>query len=229
MAAGAYGYNPTLWMQGNPNYYGMPQSPGYNPSYSSWMDLTPQVDARLNAIDTKGLASAVDAFRNEAMRQGPSGWAKLAQQEQDLLAAQARDRGAQVSRGQTAQALSDLASSGGLSSGARERTAQAGAKNYIDMSQGVSRDSNLNKMQIGINDEKNRVQQLSMLPGMEQQALAPLFQKQSIWQQAANQNQQNVIAANKEANAFNQNLYNQQVNAWAADRQAKATENSGKK
>lgn len=229
MAAGAYGYDPSLWSQGNYNYQGMPNSPGFSPIYGPWMDLTPQVDQRLNAINTKGLGSAVDAFRDEALRKGPSQWAKLSNLEQDSLSAGARDRGAQTSRGQTAQALDMLAQTGGLSSGARERTAQAGAKNYIDMSQDIGRQDQLNKMQVGINDEKNRITQLSQLPGVEQQALQPLFQKEGIWQNAANQNQQNMVKANEYANSFNQNLYSQQMQAWAADKQAQATENSGKK
>lgn len=229
MAAGSNNYNPALWMQGNPNYYGIPQSPDYNAIYDQSMNLTPQVQAQLGAINTKGIGSAVDAYRNEAMRKNPSAWANLSKQEQDMLQAQSQDKGAASVRGQTAGELSTLGSSGGLSSGARERAATAGAHNAIDMTQDLSRQGNLNKMQIGINDEKNRVSQLSQLPGMEAAALQPQFQKEGIWQNAANQNNQNTIAANQNANQWNQNLYQTQMQAWGANKQANATENAGKK
>ncbi len=208
------------------NEYQSPFQTVYDPNT---MNLTPEVQKYLDTINTQPLADSVDQFRQMALRKGPSQWATLAGKQQQALESGARERGANEVAGQTAQAQADLASHGGLSSGAKERAAEGGAKNYMAMSQDLARQGNLNQMQIGINDEQNKIQQMGMLPGMENQALQPLFQKEGIWGNAANQNIQNTMNENQYLNQWNQNLSSQRMQAAAADRQAQATQNAGKK
>lgn len=216
-------------LMGGQDYLGMPSTPYYNSIYNSSMNLTPQVQSELAGINTSGLDQSVDQFKDMAERQGPSAWATLAGQQQDALMNNNIERGQSEANASTAGAMDQLASSGGLSSGARERAAEAGATNTMNMTQNAGRQNTLNQLQVGVNDQQNKIQELGMLPGMESQALQPEFQKESIWQNAANTNNQDIMAENQNANNYNQNLYNQQMSAWGANQQANATQNSGKK
>jgi hypothetical protein len=143
-------------------------------------------------------------------------------QQQDMLAGNAQSAGANQTAGQTAQATDALASQGGLSSGARERAAEGGANNFMNMSQNINQQRASNDMQIGVNDEQNKIQELGQLPGMENQKVQGL--------QAVNAaDTANQIAENQSLNSYNQNLYNQQMSAWGANQQANAIAASGKK
>lgn len=206
----------------------MPTAPGYIPGYDpSTMAVSPGLDQTLAGINlnTQGL----DAFRQQALRKGPSSWANLATADQDTQASNQREQAAAGANASTAQAMDQLGARGGLSSGARERAAEGGANNFLNMSQGIARQSGLNKLQIGMNDEQNRISQLGSLPGMEVQALQPAFQKaqMGIQGQEFDVGQQTGEAARQ--NSYLQNLYNQQSTFTAAQNQAAATENSGKK
>lgn len=222
----------TAWAPDTSNpwspYYGMPGQPGYGTVYdANTMAFAPEVQQRLNslALDTRGL----EAFRREALRKGPSSWAKLSTKKQFAEEADSRERAKQEARSSQAQAEADLAMRGGLSGGARERLTAGGAKNLLAMSQDVGRQGNLNRMQIGINDEQNRISQLGSLPGMENANLQSQLQKEQLWENARNADLQRVQQENERRNQWNQMLYQQQMQAWASNRQAQATENAGKK
>lgn len=219
--------DPNPWMQMQYGY-GTPNAPGYGASYDpSTMSFAPELDARLKGInlDTKGL----EKFRSMALRDSPSPWAQMMTAKQYAEEGAAKDRGVTQVRSGVRTAEADLASKGGLSSGARERIARGGAKDLLAVGQDVARSGNLNRMQIGINDEQNKITQLSMLPGMESSAFGDTLKKESMWDQARQQDIQRAVEENNRRNQYNQNVYQQQMNAWAANRQAQATENSGKK
>ncbi len=160
----------------------------------------------------------IDKYRQEALRTGPSSWANLAGNQQGYLAKQAKSAGAQTVAGQNAQAMSDLAMRGGVDSGARERIATSGANNLLNMNQKVNEDQSKNVMQIGMNDEQNRISQLGALPGLENEALKPqMF------------NVSNQMNNNQSHNQFDMDQYKAQMEEWAASKQAEATANAGKK
>jgi hypothetical protein len=208
------------------NYDGMPAYPGYNPIYDpSTMALLPYAESQLQGIDpnTKGL----EQFREEALRTGPSAWARMARANQYAEEANQRERGGREVAGQTARARADMAMRGGSTSGARERIAQGGVKNFIDMSQNVGRQGTLNRMQVDINDEQNRVQQLGMLPGMEVQAVQPKLQKAQMMIGSRQGDVQNAMMANQSLNKFNMDKYNTEGQIWGAGKQADATARSG--
>jgi hypothetical protein len=211
-----------------PPYPGaMPSTPGYSPVYDpSTMASLPGTEDRLNTINPnrKGL----EKFREEATRSRPSVWARLSKEKNFSEEAGARDRNRAVGRNAVAQAESDLAMRGGLSSGARERIARKGATDVLAMDQDVSRQANTNEMQIDINDEQNRISQLSMLPGMENQAYQLDLSEFDRWNAAKNADIQRLADENARRNAFNMKLYETEMEKYAADRQAHATENSGK-
>lgn len=86
----------------------------------------------------------------------------------------------------------------------------------------MTRQNNLNDMQIDMNDEQNRIKMLSELPGMEQN-------RANAWQTVRQGDMANLIGNNKALNDYTMGVYGKQMDAWAADKQATATENSGKK
>lgn len=204
------------------------EPPAYQPVFDpSTMNTLPTVEGRLGALnyDTRGL----DAFRDLALRKGASPWARLSNQKQFAEEVDARERARREGAGQSAQARTMLAMRGGLGSGARERLARAGVSNTVGASQDVARQGGLNRLAIGIQDEQNRIGTLSQLPGMEGAKYNADLAKENIWNQSKNNDLNRLMAENQSKNQFNQSTYQQRMQAWAADRQATATENAGKK
>lgn len=184
-----------------------PQSQSQLPGYEKYLDQN---------------SGGYNKFSQEAQRHGPSSWAGLAGQQQDMLAQNALERGGRQSSAATAGAMGNLASQGGLSSGARERLQTSGAQNLMNMSQDLARQNNLNKMNIGVQDEQNRISQLSSLPGMEQARM-------NAWQGVRGGDLQNQINQGREMNDYNQRLAALQMQGVASRQQANATANSGSK
>lgn len=214
--AQALGMDPnTISNLQNP-YNSQPLRPNYIAAYDpNTMSLTDYLSGKYDH-------SGFDQFKSEAMRRGPSAWANLATADQAFQANTNREKGAAQVNAQTAQAQDELAARGGLSSGARERAATEGSKNYISMAQDNARTETGNKLQIGMNDEQNRIQELSQVPGME-------GQQASLWENAKAQDVANTANENERRNAYNQNVYHEQMQGYMANQQANATMNSGKK
>jgi len=229
----SYGSNPATWGDLNESgsswdyYGGMPNRPGYIPGWNPGLQFAPELDARLGKINLN--TTGLDKFRGEATRSGPSFWASLMTNKSLAEEAQAKDRAVSQSRAGVRTAEADLASKGGLSSGARERIARSGARDLLAVGQDVARQGNLNRMQIGVNDEQNRIQQLSMLPGMESSAYNDALKKESMWDAARKSDIDAAVQENARRQQYNNMVYQEQMRAWAANRQAQATENSGKK
>lgn len=131
-----------------------------------------------------------------------SPWANIAIARQGNLAEKQRQDLAQKNAGQTAQSLDKLATVGGLSSGARERTIQGGQQNYMTGIQDIGQQYGQNVMNIGIDDAQAK-QQLGK--GLMTAEMADLAGR----------------------NQYNQNRYNKEMEAWAAGQQAQATRASG--
>lgn len=194
----------------NANIYsklGMTAPPSFNPLYDP---------KTINSIPVD--LSGINMYRQMATRSGPSTWASLAKISGAQQTANQKELALKQASGQTAAAENALASNGGLSSGARERAEELGTTNALDMSQNLDRQNSVNDLQIGVNDEQNKIQQLGALPGLENTSLQPLFQKAGL---TANNN-----AA---LNQYNMNNWNQENSALAASKQADATASSGKK
>jgi len=148
-----------------------------------------------------------EAYKNlkkRAMSKGQSPWAGMAASKQALLASQGMDKAAQMAGSQAAQAQGNLAATGGITSGARERIIGDQARNYLDAASGIGRAKDTALLDIGMEDAK---------------------QKLGLLGQVGNLEMKDVDAKNQ----YEQNLYNQKMQAWAAQQQAQATRDSGKK
>ncbi len=145
-----------------------------------------------------------DTLKGRALNPGQSAWLGLAKQQNQALSENQQEQAVNSNAGQTASAMDNLAMQGGLSSGARERIAEGGVKSASDARQGINRQASINDLQAGMTDAEDKNKMLSMLPGLENQKTQSL-------------------------NDANMAKYHEQMQAWAAGRQADATENSGKK
>lgn len=208
-----------------------------------------ELDQRMSGIQLN--KQGLEAIRGRALQQGPSAWAQMAEGKQRQEELQGRSQGAAQGAQAQANARSQLSMRGGLSGGARQRLAMQGARDQASQGQQIGAQGQRARADIGLQDEQTKNQMLTQLPGMELQALQPEMQKANAWQQMAgqesgqdlarqqfNQNanmstqQFNVGNALKEQqgqNAANMQLYQEQMKDLSGERQARATEKSGKK
>lgn len=193
--------------------------------------------SRIN-LDKRGL----NKFRDEALRDGPSAWQNLMLERQKLEEQQGRDDVGALSSSQAAQARSALATRGGLTSGAAERLAGGASREAMMARQRLAGEGMRSRADISTQDEANRIAQLSQLPGMEVQSLQPAIARANIWQsgqrdiltgqqsnrQADQWNIEQALDEQKAKREQEQARWRDQTTNRAAERQATATENSGK-
>lgn len=155
--------------------------------------------------------SGLNQLRSDALNKGPSALTQLSLYQQALQDAALRQKGMAQNASQTAGAEDNLAASGGMSSGARERVQEQGQKNYMSMAQNVDQQQILGGLGLRAQGEATQNQQLGQLTTDEQQ-------QQQMWLTAKQQDYQNQLS-----------VYQTQMQSIAAEDQAQATENSGKK
>lgn len=187
--------------QGKPGDVGNGGLTGAPGAYQSMTGRMMDVDA----ANSQGY----NALKGEALRTGPSGWFNAQNSYNKLDEKNMRDRAGAEASGQTAKARSDLAAQGGLSSGARERVAENGQKNYMNMSQDITRQGQLNNMNMQVQDQGNKLKALSAMPGIEQNKI-------NSWE-----------AAHQADIDYNYKIWAKQQEMEAARLQARATENAG--
>lgn len=204
-----------------------PAAPSFDTVFNpASMSIGPEAQQLLsgNNLDMSG----INKFQAQADQQGPSNWAQQAGNQQNYLAMQAKDQGAATVAGQGAGARAALASRGGLSAGAAERTAQGGANNYLNMIQGVNNQTAQNQMQIGMNDEQNKISMMSQVPGMQMGAANFGLQKTTAQLGANSADVSNAMQGAQAQNSFNTNQYATQMAGYGAGQTAQATANKKK-
>jgi hypothetical protein len=202
-------------------YYGLTGAPSYEAGYNP---NSPENVARMNQFTMQmgGLNQTIGDLKGYANNRGDSQWAVLQKQKVSRDEKSAKDSAMAKAAAKAGAAESNLAQTGGLTSGARERLEAGGAKNALDMSQDVSRDADTNRLQVGINDQQNKIQTLNALPGMESGAL-------SSWTAFDNAETNRRTTENDRRQQYNLKVQEMKNQLQANERQAQATENSGKK
>lgn len=157
-------------------------------------------------------SEAFGKIREQAMGTGPSTWANLMNQQQAMEQQQANDQAAQGQMGAQNTAFSNLAMRGGLGGGARTRIAAQGVKDLMMANQANARTGNMNRLNIAGQDEQRKQAALGQVADTELQT-----QKGNI--AAALDEQRRVEAAKQQA-------YSENMQGWASERQAQATEKS---
>lgn len=164
-------------------------------------------------------SEAFSRQRAQALDQGPSEWAKLQTQRQQMEEQNQRDIANKQAQQGISQATSSLARMGGMGGGARNRMALQGAKDLMFQGQNISRQGMADRMGIATQDEQTRQNLLNQVSGTELQG-----------------QQTNLATLGTDITrkaAFDANRYNQQMSAWGAkqtaDAQRAASGGGGKK
>lgn len=213
-----------------------------------WSSNLEALDKRLQGINLN--KEGLEAIRKRSLTAGPSEWAALMEQKQRLEEGAAKEEAGAREASSRSESFSDLARKGGLSSGARERLATSGSRNYAKSLQDIAREGQAARLGISTEDERQKLDLLKGLPGMEVNALNPEFEKASAWSNLANSeavrkqnldianrdyatglekyNLENTLKALGEQDQARMSKYEQDMKAYAAAKQADATANSGK-
>lgn len=163
---------------------------------------------------------------------GTSDWEKMMLSKQGLDQANARDSAVTGADSAKTAAISDMASHGGVSAGARERLARSGMENLNTAQQGVTRQGALDRIGIGTTAEQNRLGVLQSLPGMQ---LAKTGQQEAL--DLTNRDNTNATNRFNITNAIGENQrqdvgkfanWQEQMKSWASGQQANADANAGK-
>jgi hypothetical protein len=163
-------------------------------------------------------------FQQEALRTGPSEWANLMLQKQQLEEQNLRSQAARQSQAAMNQGFGQLAMRGGLSTGSRNRLAASGMRDLLAARQQATRQGLDQRLGIGTTDEEKRQQQLLQLTNADVDIgkyNTTLGAKQSEF------NLQNLLKEEEGKRSFTMGTYQEQMKKWAADKQAQATANSG--
>ncbi len=210
----AQNYSSQPYQTGNPLFDKMPM-PAYQPGYDPSRSAAGQYGDMLNKN-----SQGYNAFMDQALSTGPSPWLGMATTKNNLETQHSKESAQRQGNSETAGAMSRLASSGGLTSGARERAIEAGGKNTLGMTQDIAHQGTLNNLALGMEDQQNHLSMLGQVPGMEQA-------RNNGWLSAYNNDTQNQIGEAGSLNKFNQDLYTQRMLAAAAENQANATKQAG--
>lgn len=117
-----------------------------------------------------GGMQSYDAYKKFALGTGPSDMYKTQSGLIDQQTNASMDQMRQETARGVAAGQSNLAATGGLDSGARERLAQSGTRNRLDASQDVYRSASMAKGQAGVADAQMRFGALQGLTGMDTNA-----------------------------------------------------------
>lgn len=161
-----------------------------------------------------GMSPAMAKYASEAMRTGPTQGTELALKQNQENANLDRAQAMKGASGLAANAESNLAMKGGMGAGARERIGKYASDVGMSGMNSVDQNAGQNRTNLLVNDEASRLANLNTA-GMEGTGLAQ-------------QNLQNKQAEFNRRNAYNLNLYDNQMAAWGAGKTADAVQNSGK-
>jgi len=178
--------------------------------------------------------SALTKLRGEAIAApGTSLWEKLQKGRQDIVSADARDKGVRGADAQRLSGMSQLASSGGLTNSARERLIRGAGSDLSSGKQEMARQDAAARLGIETTAEQNRINLLSAQPNQE---LGAANYDTSLGlsnrDYATGIDTKNIGAALERTKL--QDLgkfgnYQEQMRGWAAGKQADATASSGGK
>lgn len=202
---------------------GTPKGPEFNSGLNG--DGTLKNQYQLSPWQTVNPDTAgYDTFKGEALRNAgtDSPWAKLQLEKLGVENAQRADDAAAGANNSMLSAVSRLAQTGGIGSGARERLLKQGAQQGFIQRQQVGRQGMLDKLGVQTQDEQNRVSGLKDLQGMSNQQADIQFKNQQQGLAINQYNNDNLLKATQGLNANNQNTYNQRMQAWAAGKSADA-------
>lgn len=178
------------------------------PGQVNMQSILPGLENRFGGInaDQRG----IEAVRDRALGTGDSPWLKLQMEKQGQDEQNALQKASSTGAGNAANAESNLAMRGGISSGARERLARNSAFNMDQSLQDVRNQGAQNRTNLNIADEATKTGLLSQLPGMEIANVQPELSKaEYLGNMGSTEQARNLDTAFKNvANTTDVNKYN---------------------
>lgn len=215
-------HNADLAAQGlNPD--GSPIKPGYAGYTDENGNLQDKYRIHLNTLDPNTL-EGYNLLKQLATEKGPSQYAQIANQQAARSRQDAIDAGAAQAASGLSFAQNNMAMRGGISSGARERTAMQGARDLLSTRQDAYRQEGNSLLDIMKQDEAMKRDALARFGTAEGQlALSNL----GIQNQEAQYNMGTLLRDKDMQNSWNMDTYKAALDKWGAQQQAAATRNSG--
>lgn len=183
--------------------------------------------------DVQVNTAAADAMRARATAQGPSTWARLAEENQRLEQSQALGEQNRMNMANQNRAFNSLAQRGGLSAGQRERLAAQGMNQGLRGQQQIMGQGMQQRLGIGMQDEQMKNQMLGQSAAADLN-LANFNQAQRAFNTQAQQfDINNALNDVRGLNAYNSGAFTEAMREWGsaktADAQARASRGGGKK
>jgi len=205
---------------------GSAKAPGFNSILDmNTGQLNPGFQYQAQTLNPQSLAG-FQKYKGEALREGPSAWANLQNQNLELQRGNAIDKLGQQGDSSLAGALRALGSKGGVSAGSSALAASDMAKAKMMGKQGAFRDYQQGLNTTALEDEKNRVAQLGQFADAE----AKLgMQNVNIGNEANKFNVGNSLNELGSGRDYNKFLYGEGMKKWASDRTATAMERAAGK
>lgn len=155
--------------------------------------------------------SGVQAFKERALQAGESPWARMMREKVDMEQGRALGSAGAQAAGATSGAMSNLAMRGGLSRGAAERLARGGMRDMAQARQEIYGRGAGQRLDIGIEDEKQRLAALGALPGLQAQAYETQLRGVSPWMDLAGKRLD-----------FEKDIFGQRMAGYGAEKTAEA-------
>lgn len=205
---------------------GSPLRPEWNSLLNADGTLKDQYQLQTEA-DVTYDPSGYNEVKNLALRTGPSAWAQLQLDQQKAQQAAQVDQAAKQSAGAQSNMFAQMAMRGGLGGGARNRMASQALRNQLMSQQDIARQGNLNRLNIGSQDETNRLNMLNNLTNLDVKKGELDVTNRAYRTNVAQTNLQNSLKEVDARRAYDQNMYQELMKKWAAEKDAEAQRNSG--
>ncbi len=202
---------------------GSPIKPVYNSQLKADGTMKDVYKYEAQKLDPSNIDS-YNAYKTQAMSTGLSPWAQMQKQLLDSQQQDATSKAAAQSMQAMGQARSGMAMRGGLSAGARERMAISGQRDLMGANQGINRTASQNLLNLGAQDAQQKQSMLGTLMNTDVQT----GQFNTTNANAGTQlNLGNALKEQGNQNMYNMETYKEQMDKWAANKQADATAASG--
>lgn len=202
-----------------------PSDPTFTSDLNPDGSLKSQYSANWNNVTAD--PSGLNAYTQMALGTGPTAQAQAQLVQQGLAQQQQMQGVQQQGDAQNAAAQNSLAQKYGLSSGSQASLAKANMRNQMTGQQNVGAQGAQARALIGANDAANRNQFLQGLPGQENAAAQTQMQNEGMGLQAQEANNTNALAGLNAQNQNNQLVYQQQMAAYGANKNADSMANQG--
>lgn len=205
-----------------------PDGSPIRPEYQTLLDpttgmLQEKYQVKPSLLDPTTL-EGFQALKSKVLGKGPSEWANLMIDKQKMEEARAREALDRQTLSAAAQARSELARKGGMSSGARERLAGQMGREQLLGRQQVGAQGMTSRLGILTEDEAQRNK---LLPGFTEGEAKMAQNRLDTQNKAQEWNILKSLEEKRAKDAQDLAVYQEQIKKWGSEKEAEATRASG--